>query len=359
MNKYLYFIAILVTTLFVASCTSDKKDHILSDLFPVKKDIQGEVFQLPEGVQLNMPSQLVVLDSILIISDQFLIEDDRYIFLLYDFHTDSYSIFGRLGRGPNEFYTPVHLSRIPNEPGRFGVFDRRLFTYSEISIDSLLAKSNYFTEKRYMDFDSYFSRLIKIDDTHFVGTGMFPEGRYNASDQHGEIIASGGVYPFEDEHPYPYRVKGMAYQALIASHPKESWFVSATHSSANYEILKYDENGFAYINKTHLYPAVFENASTENSLRIINDPDNIEGFKNIDTTQEYIYLLYSGKKYKEDQYWYGNKVFVIDWEGEPVIQFNLNQDVTKITVDANNELLYAATSRENGDSEILIYTLDF
>jgi sugar lactone lactonase YvrE len=65
-------------------------------------------------------------------------------------------------------------------------------------------------------------------------------------------------------------------------------------------------------------------------------------------TERYIYLLYSGKKEKEDNSRFGKDVFIYDWEGMPAKHFLLDRYASGIAISPDDKDLYIADS-ETGD----------
>lgn len=56
--------------------------------------------------------------------------------------------------------------------------------------------------------------------------------------------------------------------------------------------------------------------------------------------QKYIYLLFSGNNVRSPRRFYGNRIFVFDWDGKPVKQIHLKNDVIGLTVSSDDKSLY-------------------
>ncbi|WP_126248345.1 BF3164 family lipoprotein [Chitinophaga rhizosphaerae] len=59
------------------------------------------------------------------------------------------------------------------------------------------------------------------------------------------------------------------------------------------------------------------------------------------TTDNYIYLLYSGNKCEGPHQFYGNSIFIYRWNGAPVARLNLDKYVSSIAVSKDDKELYA------------------
>ena len=64
-------------------------------------------------------------------------------------------------------------------------------------------------------------------------------------------------------------------------------------------------------------------------------------FFNGDTTDKFIYLLYSGNGHESEFLDYCNTVYVYDWEGNPVRKIKLNKYVTSLSVAKDDSVMYA------------------
>lgn len=59
------------------------------------------------------------------------------------------------------------------------------------------------------------------------------------------------------------------------------------------------------------------------------------------TTDEYIYLLYSGKTNNLRNPFYGKSIYVYDWDGNPIKKLSLDREVLCFTVLDDNKTIYA------------------
>ena len=71
--------------------------------------------------------------------------------------------------------------------------------------------------------------------------------------------------------------------------------------------------------------------------------------------------MYSGKKinylspYDALQ---SNKIYVFDWEGNPIKRFELDKEVRSIAIDEKNNILYAGAIDKEGELSLIKYNLD-
>ena len=64
-------------------------------------------------------------------------------------------------------------------------------------------------------------------------------------------------------------------------------------------------------------------------------------FVNGTVTNKYIYLSYSGRKRYSSDYFYGNCIYVYDWDGNPVRKIVLNRFIQGLVVSQDDKTLYA------------------
>jgi len=64
-------------------------------------------------------------------------------------------------------------------------------------------------------------------------------------------------------------------------------------------------------------------------------------------TNNYIYLLYSGKYFNEQNAFLGNSIYVYDWKLNPIRKINLNIDVVSIAISDDNRFLYSFDKNTN------------
>lgn len=79
-----------------------------------------------------------------------------------------------------------------------------------------------------------------------------------------------------------------------------------------------------------------------------NEQGNIYGFEDVYVTDKYIYALHNGKTAEENPY-LSQSIKVFDWEGNPVVKYNLGIDMRCLAVDEDKNIIYAvAYNDEDG-----------
>jgi hypothetical protein len=363
MNIFLKILRNLLLIFLIASCSSNQEYESFPEPTSLFSDKQIKLNKIStiEGIQLNTPIQLLVVDTLLFVHDQFEIDDQLYFFRAINPHEKTVvQTFGREGRGPDEFMFPAFMSRVPGSKNSIGINNRRLFSYSQIRIDNISDQNSKLSVLRVDELNTDYSLVGKGCDDLFFGTGFFNGGRYATSDSSGELVNVFGEYPFEENFSrMDRRDLGMAYQSMFRIHPEKCMVATITHSSANLEILLVENSEVQIIKKIHLNYPLFENESTSQRLSISIAPENRRGYQDIDVSTRNIYTLYSGIIRSEGlrKYRSGDIVLVYDWEGNPKKSYSLDKPAVNIAVSEDDRFLYTISVEDDGTNGIVIYDL--
>lgn len=268
--------------------------------------------------------------------------------------------FGKEGRGPDEFLFPSELSRFSGKPNVIGINNSRIFSFSELSIENLLTSNSNYTISTTSKLNNGYSRIIKVGDTAFLGTGVFPNGRFGLSDSDGNFLFSTYDCPFQESfESIDTQSVGMGYQSNLTSHPDEEMVEVATVESANIDIISISKDTIQVIRSIHQYPPIIDDNSSAGLLSVQYLPENRRVYEFLTSTSNYIYALYSGTKRSEGstKYSAGEVVFKYDWSGNAIRQYMLDRSVKLIAIDKQDEIMYAMSSDSLGQSSLHRYNL--
>lgn len=268
--------------------------------------------------------------------------------------------FGKEGRGPDEFLFPSELSRFSGKPNVIGINNSRIFSFNELSIENLLTSNSNYTISTTSKLNNGYSRIIKVGDTAFLGTGVFPNGRFGLSDSDGNFLFSTYDCPFQESfESIDTQSVGMGYQSNLTSHPDEEMVEVATAESANIDIISISKDTIQVIRSIHQYPPIIDDNSSAGLLSVQYLPENRRVYEFLTSTSNYIYALYSGTKRSEGstKYSAGEVVFKYDWSGNAIRQYMLDRSVKLIAIDKQDEIMYAMSSDSLGQSSLHRYNL--
>jgi hypothetical protein len=203
-------------------------------------------------------------------------------------------------------------------------------------------------------FNTNYYKLIKFQDSLFVGTGSF-EKRFAVSKTDEKLPSEYfGKYPFsQDLAAFNHHILSIAYQGDILMRPSGGKFVSTSRSSFNFDIVKISQNGSLELeSEKRFWPPSFGGNSgsfiSTGSFISKVESDNKYGCLSTSVSDNFIYILYSGKTMKENAM-YSKTVLVYDWEGNPIKVLELDQELNLISVSQNDDYLvgYAYDGKAN------------
>ena len=356
MTKYL-----VVAIIILLSCNSVEEDLEPTVFFKEVVGLESETLNF-SGIEFNTPLEMMVLDSILVVHDQYPRGDDMYLFSLINLNNEvaPVKLFGREGRGPNEYLFPSSISRFPENSNYLGINNRQLFSLSVVSVEELLKKERLDSLLYINKLDYNFSKVVPLSDSIFIGTGFFESGRFGLANQDGQIKNVFLEYPYLENYPdFTNRELGMTFQSDLKVHSMSNKIAVSTFASASLDILHFIDDSIYSIKSLNFYPPKFKSSSSGTRLSTQALPENVSGFIRMTVSNSFIYLLYSGVKRSEglDKYLSGYRVLKFNWQGEPITQYNLDAQVTMISVDDNDEFLLAMHTNTNGKPVLLKYKL--
>lgn len=353
-------ILLLLLLFVVTSCNKNKKE-IKSpfDLFSVENKLSLSNFGVDED-SLAQVEGVQCSDSLLVVIDYY----SGNSFSLFDIKGGNcIRRFGAIGQGPEEIFLGAYGQLSNNEfyvsydnlgVGLIGKYDLNFLRNN-------LKKPGLTVLTRYNIPEAFFSRVIPVDDSTYLGVGAYKkEHKYVLFDNKSEVIDS-GVKVFGLEHEdFDFTHICLANQVRFKKHPKESLFVTTLNLSANIEFLAISNNKINLINSINLRDPKY-NPISRNGLHSVNpDKDNIVGYIDVATSEQYVYALYSNKSItgKDDKGspYASNVILVFDWSGQPVRKLLLPEDAYYIAVNENAGEIYAAVlNKEKGFSIVSYY----
>ncbi len=317
----------------IVGCNNSNPENLR--IFPFKKNIVCEIMDIDLNAMAT-PTKMLTMDSFLIILDY----NHKYFFNVFSLNSFAHLFsFGAKGRGPGEIGHANCLFKLKNH---FGIFDIDLQKILLYNMDSLaLNPITYIPRiKKMPNQEAFIYRISPLLDLGFVtsGGGGFTDKRYIFFQK--DSSCKFAIYPQITGCNYPPESLPLIYQGDIESHPSLSKFVSISSRTPLIEFYSYSNGKFDLI-KRHQYsfPSV-KPQITSNYRAVGTLPDNIFGFRDIESTKDYVYVLYSGRTSEEfdDRCFYGNKILVYDWNGKAIKMLKTDIDLATFTIDEQNRM---------------------
>jgi hypothetical protein len=255
---------------------------------------------------------------------------------------DEFHRFGEKGQGPDEFLRPHALQYLSDS--LMGCYDLFAGTFHEIVLpphpERIKTKTVSFRPERRADF------VVKTYCNQYIGIGSYPENMYMLFDSSGYKIKSFFEFPFRDaeeksiENPF----RAMAYQGKIAVNPSGTKFAYAAYNTDIIHFYNIAHSDIQVIKKIERRFCEYVPDDVDGrgvSARV--KPDNEYGYIDLYATEQYVYLLYSGKtprKYREKAH-ESTQLKIYDWQGNLLKEVTLDVPCKFVCVSPDDETLWA------------------
>jgi hypothetical protein len=344
---------LLAIIILLFSCIENKPFTLNS--FTKIKTIRHEKILLAEGSYFSRAMDLYLINDKILVYDV----DEIYFFSLFDLKRRSIiQKAGKRGQGPNEIITSPHsITKINDNKWQFYDTNKhRIFNIILNDSDSIIINEN----SHFKTEESIYN-ILPIANGNFITVGRYESGKYLLLTQNGKELSYFFNYPkLTNESFFTNRHKAMAFQGSFDKRPDGKRFVFAAKSSEIVEIIELNnENQLKKIFEWHGEMGTYTpGGDGKNSCSAGISQKSKSTFRRVCSTQNYIYLLYSGHFFYENyaKVVNGRTIYVMNWDGEPVMRYNLDIDVKCIAVSADDKTLYAIA--EQDDTNLVKFKLN-
>lgn len=323
--------------LFISvSCVN--KNSTVEQLFPVKKDLIGETIHTEPDILAPIEVYVTGNSDILLTENQ----NNHFAAIIDKQNANKLIRICPIGKGPYEYLPPLFFSRDKRNisvsfyaprPHTFYSFD----LHSEDSI-------NFTLKNEYSGFKNA-NQLVRVNDTLFFSTmanSSITTHRYGVYNVDGELLYSDISYPENNSQSIPDKLKSIAFQSSIAVNSDNGYVVSACKFVGHMEILSVEASGINKIFELQTLDGEFENKSQGKFMSLKPSSDSPISYISIDASNDFIYLLYSGRtieKFGKQKAFMGNTILKFNWSGQAIEQLTLDHDIISFSVGDNS--LYA------------------
>lgn len=337
-NMQLFLLLIVINL----SCTNNNSSISLNkdsvkysfDSFSSIEEIKFEKFA---PWLYNEPRNIFITDSNLIVT-HIRKGCNQWVRIINRIEGSVVDSFLSFGKGPDEALG-ISCSGFRSN-SNFWAFD---MTKKELwQFDDILNRSRV-TKKR-IDLDFY--RVDFINDSTIIGNACYRTNykidQYDLNNNK-KLNGFGSLESLPES--MPLQVKKQLTFSDIRVKPDDTKFAVAYHSFDLLEIYSSDGKLLVAINGPINSSPQFEIGKGEHGPFTITGRESIFCFANIYTTNKYIYASFSGKSlFNKEGIAEGElceKLFVFDWEGNPIKYFNLNDKITTFCIDERNNWIYS------------------
>ena len=170
--------------------------------------------------------------------------------------------------------------------------------------------------------------------------------------------------PFPDDKVGEPISKSIIYSGRIEKHPDKNRFVYYARTYGRYFFIFEYENGvFKKIATPLDILPDYELTSGVSKRKVA--PECLSGIREIYVTSRYLYVEYSPYSLEEiremvdesDDWRYSNRIYVFDWDGNPVKCYHTDQPIDIFTVTTDDRYLYATGIPAEGEDITLRFNL--
>ena len=320
----------------LSGCTGTQ-DRLTNDQYGFTQKVTLSSEKLASSNLINKASSLHLFGNYLFVYDW----GQEYQYKVIDITSDRLiREFAKNGEGPCEVGMPTSLNWLDKNRNLIGINDRRRFKMQRFELTHLTEPSDDNCQELPVKLNINFQRVVQLDSTAFLGYGLF-QGRYAlqllGSDK---VIESTIGFPQdEDQQNADYQVLAMAYQGDLLKHPVEKKVVSTSTDSFSLDIIELKpDKEVSLIKRIQHWAPDYKGVSGE-----IISADMISGNRHgaigAAVSNDFIYLLFSGKSNEDETAFQSDRVFVYDWEGNPIKILSLDHYVSAIAVDEADQVL--------------------
>ena len=279
------------------------------------------------------------------------IYNDEYNLLKVNLNDNSITKLLPVGNGPGEFVR-IGISQKTSDS---------TFLFQD-SNSAQLYEMNIITGELIKEYDyagNRFMKIVKMND-YYIGTGVFNEGMFAVSNNNDSVHYV-HHYPEDNIDNSKTASKAMAYQGRLLSNETLERVLFCSIRFPYFEIFQFDNYKVSSVKKSYIGEFDYTISPDENMVFAAVAKNNREGYVDVDATFQNIYLLYSGRSVADpdietnEQASLSNRILVYDWDGNPVMQYETDVDLTSICVNESKNIIYAVSF--NPDPEIVLFKL--
>lgn len=136
-------------------------------------------------------------------------------------------------------------------------------------------------------------------------------------------------------------INKMSYESFIRLRPDKEKLLLACRYADQFELLDLTSGMRKKIRGPIGFSPELDPYKNNSGVTVATPgQETIYGFLKGHVTEKFFYLLFSGNHVKSSHRFYGNKIFVYDWNGNPVKEINLKSDIVDFSVTSDDKVLY-------------------
>lgn len=333
--KYIDYIVGLIFVL--AACSAPQKDskELLSH-FKSQMDAKAMIIDDFEKWGILNPVGIVKLDSFIAVG----YPNEKTNISIVNLFTDQRRDIIPRGSGPGEATNVSYISGI--KPDAVVTIDPNVGTYFICDVQKAMNDTTYRPSTFSLGNEQKTALTAACED-FIIGTGIYEKGKYmyhSFADSSTHYFLEHSITPGYEK--LTQEANNILYLSnVLRIKPDNKKFACVNIHCGLLDICSIEDNKIERIKETvYYYPkAQIDNS---NNTAVAYASDNTFGFMDMDVSDTNIYVLFSGRKYKEmgtDAFSAPN-LLVFDWDGNPVTAYQLDIPLTYMTYDEKEHAIY-------------------
>ncbi len=340
-NIFIFIIIILIPAM-INSCNNQSSRDSFKE-FPSSYSLNAQLIELSETY---IHGSFLICDSVIFITNT---PDNTHQIHIYNDEFEYLGSGGLKGKGPGEIINPF-MARIDYEKDILWFADMGRQELIKFPVDSLVSNPGFNPSQSIPIpkdlwiislFGSYTDNLFHFADF------QSPTNLVSFFNQQGQRIDSLTIY----KENLPSGLINSNKQAFMPTyiyqfHPDYQRLVVAWVYSDKFAILK----GDGEIIK------ILKGPDDIDQIPDITNENQIRSYAQIQVDEKYIYMLYRGSStFDADKNLnLPNRIFVFDWDGQPIASLYIDHPIPQFTLDKTNNR-FLSMSMNTGD--IIIYDI--
>ncbi len=332
-----------IMLLLFTSCSSQTSKKVQKDFdaFPVNRKLEEQRLLKVSGLHPN--DMGLYQDSILCLVNS--TGRQKHHFALYNLSQKAF-ISPRLAYGRKAGRALSFLS--------YGIEKQYVWAYDInkekiifAGVDSAWERDHPLKERSVPKF--YYSVQL-LNDTTLLASGDYYADHDNYKISILDLLTGKTIrqlIPYSDSSSAPYtRAQKMAEESFLFVKPTKDKCVLACRYADRIEIVDLHSGKSTMVQGPEGFESDMQEFTGNDGIKIsTRGPETRYAFVGGAMTNHCIYLLYSGNKDKTNLPYYGQYIYVYDWNGKPVQRLELKNKVLDFTVTADDSLIYTYNPR--------------
>lgn len=342
--KYIALISLLYIIVFF-SCKEQIQKVIYNP--PIFNETTKRSVTVIGDIIDDLPARCIIFNDFLILTHRSI--KNEQLFHAYNKYTGEYKCsFGNRGRGIGEL---IHINGISIDKKNNSMLVGSLESNQiiEFILDSLKYGKVEVSKK-------ILKHPLRGIGFYSIGKNQYlsiynPHNRFQLYDDNLNIIDSCNYYSqIVDGIPNTKAANSYyTYCSNIGIKPDGSKFINLTLSGGILEIFEIKEDKINHLKTIHYYQPIYDEKTG-----IPKWDEAIYGAITLATTNKHIYILLNGSFDSEAKV---NKISVLDWEGNPIKQYDLGVDLMRIMLDEESGKGYVIFRDDNYEYRLGVFNL--